>query len=377
MDLPYELLALIQEHAVSSLSPRARTRTLSALATVSRNWYSPAHSLLFASPALPGRCVWLLGRTFRHEPGLVQSLSSITVCALGSPTLLVALLQAGCPHLRKVVIRTSKTNSAIRAHWDPLLRVLERMGLEEFDWRGPDWMASPAPGVGVTGAFGWRGLEVLSLADEHFSITHPWLCPIALNSPAPSSTHPPSLARLTINHCDLPLAFFDRLSPYLASLTSLTLITINGLSSTDFNRALIVLGPHLKSLTLQGDSLPANAPSRRLVLSTKSFALLPVLESLSLCGKSAPLDLFEILPATVTSLSLDVGEQLEPEWLWAGLKNELRSEGLKTVAVKLRGFGKEWQEENLREWMEWKARIEDGGRQREKVVEVSFVDRRQ
>lgn len=323
---------------------------------------------------MPKRCLWLLLRTIRHQPDTADALAELTVYGIDCPSGLIELL-AACPAVKRISVRSSRNDKALKASWEPLFDALEQRSLLSLDWHGPDGSISgrTSAGKGVTRALAWHGLEELSVSEEFFSILDPILVP---PSDSPTPTPATSLTYFSLERASVPYNLLDRLHPLLPSLTSLSIHTIHGLCTADLSRALVLLGPTLTSLSLLGSSTSLWATSK-LTLSSLSLSTLSSLTSLTLSGTSAPLDLFETLPSHVRTLSLDPGEELEPAWVVAGLRHLLRSDGLETLSIRLRDLGEEWEEERIQGWWEWRERIEAAGRSGGKSVRVEFVDRRE
>ncbi|KAL8280723.1 hypothetical protein RQP46_006727 [Phenoliferia psychrophenolica] len=320
--LPYELHLAILEHGTAHLPPRMRSRRLAALATVCRDWYHPARSLLFASPTLPADSIWLLARTLRHDPRLsplVTSLDIYSISTVGSP--LLAALLTTTTRLKDVRLRFFKLSHTTRERdWDGVLDLLESKRLERLHWIGG--------GGDVSRCFAWQGLRELKVAEHDF-----YLVDSLLRNDAQRSTNPAaSLETLSLSRSTFPYNFFERLQPHLRAVTDLSLSSDLPYFSSDIDRCLATLGPNLRRLSLLG--IPAG---RRALLPT-AFAPLTSLVQLELSGELVEPSVIITLPSCVKTLCIVPGE-LDPDRLLLELLRRkvglvVGSEGLAAISFK-------------------------------------------
>lgn len=163
-NLPYELWARIFDETTARLPPRATTRALAQLSTVSRGLHNAARDLLFTAPTLPARAVWLLSRTLRHEPALAQHMRALDVYSVVEEPLLRELL-AACPRLKDVRLRITKWKGD--GHWAAVLDLLETKKLERLRWDGGD-------AKDLSRCFTW-GLKELAVHEHDFYSVEPLL----------------------------------------------------------------------------------------------------------------------------------------------------------------------------------------------------------
>lgn len=345
--LPPEILLDILANAVELLPPRARTRSLADFSTVSRHWHHPARSLLFATPALPARCVWLLSRTLRHAgPDLAKTVTSLDVWGVSVDGLLLALLSS-LPRLRDVRIRVIKARTSEECDWGRVLDLLEARAvagcLTRLSWVG----GNPRE---LSRTFGWP-LAQLSVHEHDFHSVEPLLRrptqpvqePMCVFRPvvrkeAFEADHDltlrsptnPTLETLSLSQTTFPYNFFDRLHPFLGALTSLSLQSSRFYSS-DLDRSLLLL-PTLRFLSLLGE------PSGGRALLAASFNPLTSLTTLVVSGILVEPAVFTSLPPSVTSLVIVPGK-LEPDKLHLELLRrkvglDVGSQGLEVISLR-------------------------------------------